>query len=652
MRSGTVSRPLAPPPRWTRAFLREAQAQLQAARPNEQATSMLLVALARLGMQPSTRWAASAAVHVSATLPRPSAQALATSMWALATMGFSMNAEGLQAFETRLLASLGAHGAVPVSSSTTTNSEHAGLEQATEPWRVAVAAGGVPGGWSGQELSNVLWALARWRHRPSDAVLELLLGRVRALCLRAPSSSSTDTEALVKPQELANVLWALSALRVQPSRGWLDDVWGACAARIGAFNAKDLSQLVYALAKLNRQPTAAAGANRQPTADGGLVVGWVPGNLQRPGEEEGEEAQAAAEEEEHGLQWDAALPASAPAAQQGTAPRQQQQQRSEAAAAAPAGTAVQLPPRPGSPPTAGPAAAAPVGPALLSALPSRSLAVEDISLLARPPARPRLAPSPQPHHHSDAAPAAAPAAVAPRQPPPRKPAPAADPKLPLQDRAAVAAAGGAAAAAAAAVPAWARALLPEAVATFGKFGSQDLANLGWGLARLGVRPGQAWCERLATELRQRGGGFSGAHLATCVWALGSLGFRPEPASLLPLEGALYKCVALLCLVGGATKSCVGLSRCARWGWIDMGGVARVPLACRRLASLAPRELAACCWGFAAMKYVPDRDWLEAFAAQCRKVAQDFTQQVRSPSLPSLPRALERSTEPCVCARIR
>ncbi len=48
---------------------------------------------------------------------------------------------------------------------------------------------------------------------------------------------------------------------------------------------------------------------------------------------------------------------------------------------------------------------------------------------------------------------------------------------------------------------------------------------------------------------------------------------------------------------------------------------------RCMPSLAPRELAACVCGFSTMSYQPDPEWLEAFAAQCKVLASDFTYQV-------------------------
>ncbi len=122
----------------------------------------------------------------------------------------------------------------------------------------------------------MLWAFGTWRHRPSDRVTDLLLGRMRLLCAR---------RAPVRPQELANTMWALARLGVQPSHGWLRDTWVACLQRMRSFNSKDVAQLVYALAKLGRQPPyvtkadVAAPARQLPQAE------WSQGNLLAAGED-------------------------------------------------------------------------------------------------------------------------------------------------------------------------------------------------------------------------------------------------------------------------------------------------------------------------------------------------------------------------------
>ena len=55
---------------------------------------------------------------------------------------------------------------------------------------------------------------------------------------------------------------------------------------------------------------------------------------------------------------------------------------------------------------------------------------------------------------------------------------------------------------------------------------------------------------------------------------------------------------------------------------------QTPLHCLRryLPSMSARELAACVWAFSTMAYMPDVDWLEAFAQRCMEVAPSFTQQ--------------------------
>ncbi len=119
-------------------------------------------------------------------------------------------------------------------------------------------------------------------------------------------------------------------------------------------------------------------------------------------------------------------------------------------------------------------------------------------------------------------------------------------------------------------------LLAEASAALPRCSSLDVANLCWGLAQMGLRPSQPWLHSLAEALlTRRGDPLQGSDLATAVWALGKMGYRPKPKSLLPVEGSLF----------------------------------------RRMPTLKPRELAACAWAFSAMKYTPDVEWLDAFAAQ-------------------------------------
>ncbi|GAX72613.1 hypothetical protein CEUSTIGMA_g69.t1 [Chlamydomonas eustigma] len=129
-------------------------------------------------------------------------------------------------------------------------------------------------------------------------------------------------------------------------------------------------------------------------------------------------------------------------------------------------------------------------------------------------------------------------------------------------------------------------LLAEVARDLPRCSSQDIANLSWGLAQMGLNPPQGWLNMLSEVLIRRVDELEGRHVTTSVWALGKMGFNAKPRSLIQIEGSLY----------------------------------------RRMPALKPRELAACAWAFAAMKYTPDLEWLDAFAAQCMLIAAEFTQQ--------------------------
>ena len=81
-------------------------------------------------------------------------------------------------------------------------------------------------------------------------------------------------------------------------------------------------------------------------------------------------------------------------------------------------------------------------------------------------------------------------------------------------------------------------LLAESAAALPRCSSQDLANLTWGIAQMGLRPPQGWCLLLAEALIRRGDQLQGSHLSTTVWALGKMGFKPKPRSLIQVGGWL------------------------------------------------------------------------------------------------------------------
>lgn len=409
----TVSRPLAPPPEWSEAFMSAVATNLHLF--DEHSLSTVLVSLARLNIRPSGDWATSVVSHLTWRLPHVGPQALANCMWALAKLGFTLNEEGAGALMALLSCHLPPLGPADVTS----------RQGATEKQGVTGSdstAGGRSAYLTSQELSNVLYALARFGYRPEDSVLEQLLACAAqqyssTLTTLAKSSSNTGNQPglssspPVQAQELANTLWALSQLGVQPSEGWLALFWATTERQLSTFNGKDLAQVVYCLAKMGRTPPPVASAS----LDGPYLL-----------------------YDEHGYSMVGSLSiSSVPEATQA------QQAQPQGVAEAPSHAS------------------------------------------AGPPARPRK------------------------------------------------------------VPSWAHKLMVEATLTIPRSNGQDLANLAWGLAQLGVQPGQEWSSRLAGALTSRCEAFSGGHIATALWGLARMGHKPQPGSLLPIEGSLYRCVLRL-----------------------------------------------------------------------------------------------------------
>ena len=384
---------------------------------------MILVSLARLRITPPTDWATAVVGHMHANLPRMGGQALANTMWALAKLGLSVNEEGLGAMLSLVRARLQEAQQQQSQQQHATHAMRAELQHAGMLQLEGLQAAHAPRPFSFQELSNIMYALACFRHRPDDDLLELLLGAARQdFSSSAPSSGvqgppankSASPQRGAQAQELSNMLWALAMLRVQPSDAWLTNFWAACDARMRACNSKDVSQLVYALARLGRVPVAPADA-----------------------------AQSAAQHSSS-LSMDS---------------MQHDSSHSMNLMYGEGGHAVvgQMPlPRTTQPP-----------------------------------------------------PATSEGAVADTAP-----------------------------------PAWIRGLLAEAVAVFPRCNGQDLTNLSWGLAQLGVKPGPEWCGRFAAVLCSRCDGMTGANLATSLWALAKLGYQPAAGSLMAVEGALFRCVAV------------------------------------------------------------------------------------------------------------
>ena len=93
-----------------------------------------------------------------------------------------------------------------------------------------------------QDISNLLYALARLRFRPKAAWTRVML-----MCM-LPKLTAFN------PQHLANTIWALSRLRVRPSQYWLLEFSTAVQSRLGGFSLIEARQVRDALALM----TAAA----------------------------------------------------------------------------------------------------------------------------------------------------------------------------------------------------------------------------------------------------------------------------------------------------------------------------------------------------------------------------------------------------------
>jgi len=503
--SSSTSRPLAPPSAWCAAFYSAVEHQLHSW--NGQQVSMTLVGLARMGVTPDAQWATSLVSHLCTACTHVSPQPLANTLWALAKLGFNMNEGGLAAVtqlltsrlvtangsasdsdscDAALIGSYMAVGASPGSTPLLDPSSAVLLAAGSGSDAVTAGTAGVTADLNHQELANVWYALARFKHMPepslADALLAAAKGQYDTMAAAAPQAvqrpgsptagsgrgvAATVTAVTagaaygIKSQELANTLWALATLGVQPSDAWLRSYWSACMKLLPSFNAKDLAQTVYALAKLGRVPPTAspaasqAGAAAETTQD---AAGWAWPNLASP----------------------------------------QQLRRSAAATAA---------------------------------------------------------------------------AVA----------------------ASASVSGGQGVAPATTGSSWAGRLLAEAAATLQRGNSQDMANLLWGLAQLGVMPGVSWCNKAAAELCMRCESFAPAHLATCLWALGRCGHAPADGALTDVEGALY----------------------------------------RHMGSLGPRELAALMSAFSAMRYTPVAEFTQAYIARCLELAHQFKQKDWGVVLPAL-----------------
>lgn len=202
-------------------------------------------------------------------------QALVNSMWALAKMGFTLNEQGVLALMTLLRERLPVFlppsspssaqpplhplHTTPIPASAAHCPPQASHPSGPSAAQTAAASARQPTrslSLNAQELSNLLYALARFGHAPGPDMQHDLLAACSqymhtrsysqpppthhssstgTVSLGTSSASGAATAALSRPfnaQELSNVLWSLSQLGVQPSDAWLGDFWMAVLHQI------------------------------------------------------------------------------------------------------------------------------------------------------------------------------------------------------------------------------------------------------------------------------------------------------------------------------------------------------------------------------------------------------------------------------------
>jgi hypothetical protein len=96
-------------------------------------------------------------------------------------------------------------------------------------------------------LASTAWALARLRHRPSDAWLQRLAAAAQARGL-----------ATFGPREGAVLLWAFSKLGYQPPPDWLAEFWAASGGGLGAASPAELCALAVAACRMRSSAQAGA----------------------------------------------------------------------------------------------------------------------------------------------------------------------------------------------------------------------------------------------------------------------------------------------------------------------------------------------------------------------------------------------------------
>ncbi|KAG2494130.1 hypothetical protein HYH03_007768 [Edaphochlamys debaryana] len=196
----------APPAAWLDVFYPAAAAALARPGANPQHASNLLWAAVMLRLQPPPALldAALGLVEVQARLASP--QSLTLSAWA--------------AVQLRSGAALG------------------------PSWWSALegAVGALAGRLQPQDISHVVWAMARGGHRPPRSWLHAITCEAHG-CMRG-----------FRAQELSNLLWGLVQLRFRPAQAWVTAAATAAQGKLQDFKAFELAVLLWALAGLEAGP--------------------------------------------------------------------------------------------------------------------------------------------------------------------------------------------------------------------------------------------------------------------------------------------------------------------------------------------------------------------------------------------------------------
>lgn len=97
-----------------------------------------------------------------------------------------------------------------------------------------------------QELSNLLWALARLQHRPSPAFMSRLYDTTGVLLPE------------LQPQALSTLLYSLAQMGAAPEQAWLAAAAGRAAETLPGSGPQSMALTVYALAVLGYRPQVRA----------------------------------------------------------------------------------------------------------------------------------------------------------------------------------------------------------------------------------------------------------------------------------------------------------------------------------------------------------------------------------------------------------